>query len=320
VGSPSKGAVRRPARPRHVEFRGLGVSGLHALHAADWGPKRARRVVVCVHGYSGNGRDFDALAQALAADGVRVVCPDVVGRGRSAWLSPLQYHFPRFIADVRTLLAHLEIDAVDWVGTSMGGLMGMMLAAQASTPIRRLVVNDVGAYVPLDALQHIARNLDAPPSFPSRRAVEAHLRHTHRDWGEITDAQWKQLAYHHSFHDGDAFRLHYDPQIAIVARPPPMAPGLAFWDSWYRVRSPVLLLRGEHSAVFPPDVAQAMLDSKPQARLAEIAGAGHAPSLMAPDQIGLLREFLVPEPVNVAAVSPESPHEPTRRLHPSRPA
>lgn len=304
-----------------MEYRGLGVSGLHALHAVDWGPKRARRVVVCVHGYSGNGRDFDELARTLSADGMRVICPDVVGRGRSAWLgSPLQYHFPRFIADVRTLLAHLEIDEVDWIGTSMGGLMGMMLAAQPSTPIRRLVMNDVGAYVPLDALQHIARNLDAPPSFASRRAIEAHLRRTHRDWGEITDAQWKHLAFHHSFHDGDAFRLHYDPQIAIVARPPSLAPGLAFWDSWYRVRCPVLLLRGEHSGVFPQDVAQRMLDSKPGTRLAEIAGAGHAPSLMAPEQVQLLRHFLAPEPGTVAGVSPESPHERSRRLHPARPA
>ena len=298
----------------------MGVSGLHALHAVDWGPKRARRVVVCVHGYSGNGRDFDVPARALAAEGIRVLCPDVVGRGRSAWLnSPLQYHFPRFIADVRTLLAHLRIDEVDWVGTSMGGLMGMMLAAQASTPIRRLVMNDVGAYVPLDALQHIARNLDAPPSFPSRRAVEAHVRHTHRDWGEISDAQWRHLAYHHSFHDGDAFRLHFDPQLAIVARPPPLTPGLAFWDSWYRVRCPVLLLRGEHSAVFPQEVAQRMLDTRPQARLVEIAGAGHAPSLMSRDQVALLLDELVPEPATPEAVSPES-HEPSLGIHPSRTA
>lgn len=298
-------------------YRGLGVSGLHELHAVDWGPKRARRVVVCAHGYSGNGRDFDFLARELAAAGVRVICPDFAGRGRSAWLaSAYQYHFPRFIADTRTLLAHLGVTEVDWIGTSMGGLLGLQLAAQSPALVRRLAMNDVGAWLPLDALQHIARNLQAPRSFPSRRAVEAHVRHTHRDWGEITDAQWKHLAFHHSFHDGEAFRLHYDPQIANVAQPLPMSPGLSFWDAWYRVRCPVLLLRGERSEVFPPEVAQAMLDSKPEARLAEIEGAGHAPALMSPREIALLRDFIFEEPRAAAAVS-RGAHDATRRVHPS---
>jgi len=303
-----------------VTCRGLGVSGFHELHATDWGPKRSGRVVLCAHGYSGNGRDFDPLAQALAAAGHRVICPDVVGRGRSAWLaSPLQYHFPRFLADIRTLLAHLGIDEVDWIGTSMGGLLGLLLASQPSTPVRRLAMNDVGAFLPIDALKHIARNLEAPPSFPSLAAIEAHLRHTHRDWGTIEEAQWKHLARHHAFRDETGWHLHYDPQIAIVAHTPQLGPGLAFWDAWYRLRCPVLLLRGEHSSVFPPDVAQAMLDAKPDARLEVIAGAGHAPALMSASEIALLREFL-PEPHAMQAVSPETRHDPPSRLRPSRPA
>ena len=297
------------------------MSGFHELHATDWGPKRSSRVVVCAHGYSGNGRDFDPLAQALAARGYRVICPDVAGRGRSAWLaSPLHYHFPRFLADIRTLLAHLGIGEVDWIGTSMGGLLGMLLASQASTPVRRLAMNDVGAFLPMDALRHIARNLDAPASFASLGEIEAHLRHTHRDWGTIEDAQWKHLARHHAFHDETGWHLHYDPQIAIVANPPRLGPGLGFWDAWYRVRCPALLLRGEHSSVFPPDVAQAMLDAKPDARLEVIAGAGHAPALMSAPEIALLRDFLGPEPRAARAVSPETRHEPSSRLRPSRPA
>ena len=297
------------------------MSGFHELHATDWGPKRSRRVVVCAHGYSGNGRDFDPLAQALAARGYRVICPDVAGRGRSAWLaSPLHYHFPRFLADIRTLLAHLGVTEVDWIGTSMGGLLGMLLASQASTPVRRLAMNDVGAFLPTDALQHIARNLEAPATFPSLAAVEAHLRHTHRDWGTITPAQWKHLARHHALHEEDGWHLHYDPQIALVARPPRLGPGLAFWDAWYRVRCPVLLLRGEHSAVFPQDVAEAMLDAKPETRVEVIRGAGHAPGLMSAGEIALLRDFLGPEPRAAAAVSPETRHEPASRLRPSRPA
>ena len=290
------------------------------MHATDWGPKRSNRVVVCAHGYSGNGRDFDPLAAALAADGYRVICPDFAGRGRSAWLPAVQYHFATFMADARTLLATLEVTEVDWIGTSMGGLLGMMLAAQGATPIRRLIMNDVGAYLPLDALQHIARNLEAPLAFDSLREVEAHLRHTHRDWGEISDSQWRQLARHHAVRSpGGGFRLHYDPKIAALASPMPMAPGLYFWNSWYRVRCPVLLLRGESSAVFPRDVAQAMLDAKPEARLAEIAGAGHAPALMAPGEVALLREWLGPEPHAAPGVSRDA-HDPAPRLRTSRPA
>ena len=292
---------------------------MHALHAVDWGSTRARRVVVCAHGYSGNGRDFDDLAQALAAAGMRVICPDFGGRGRSAWLPAMSYHFPRFIADTRTLLAHLGVTEVDWIGTSMGGLLGMMIAAQPGSPIRRLVMNDVGAFLPLQALQHIAGNLEAPLAFPSRRAVEAHLRKTDSDWGAITDAQWKRLALHHSVKSAGGFRLHYDPQIAALAKPMPFTPGLSFWEYWYRVRCPALLIRGERSAVFPPEVAQAMLDAKPQAELAEIEGAGHAPGLMSPAEISLVRRWLLPEPRGTAGVCRDA-HEPARSLHPSRPA
>lgn len=123
--------MTRPARPRYVKYRGLGVAGFHELHATEWGPRNSQRVVVCAHGYSGNGRDFDYLARDLAAQGARVICPDFAGRGRSAWLPSFEYHFGRYLADIGSLLTHLEVGEVDWVGTSMGGLLGMMLAARA---------------------------------------------------------------------------------------------------------------------------------------------------------------------------------------------
>ena len=275
---------------------------------------------MCAHGYSGNGRDFDFLARALADAGLRVICPDFAGRGKSAWLpGAFQYNFPQFLADTRTLLAHLGVPEVEWIGTSMGGLLGMMLAAQPNTPVRRLVMNDVGAFLPMDALQAIARNLEAPLAFPSRRAVEEHLRHTHRDWGEITDEQWKHMALHHAVKSAGGFRLHFDPKIAAIARPMPLTPGLYFWDAWYRVRCPVLLVRGEHSRVFPADVAQAMLGAKPAARLVEIEDAGHAPGLMSPGEIGILREFLTSEPRAAAVVSRDG-HERSRRILPPRTA
>ncbi|HEY2627838.1 MAG TPA: alpha/beta hydrolase [Usitatibacter sp.] len=262
------------------------------MHYTDWGKRSRTRAIICAHGYSGNARDFDALAAALAPD-VRVICIDVAGRGDSEWLaSPFRYHFPQFIADINALIAHLGLREVDWVGTSMGGLLGLMLAAQPASPVRRLVMNDIGAYVPLDALQAIARNLDGPTRFASLEEVETHLRHTHREWGEITDEQWKALAVHGSRPDGDGLRLAYDPQIASVMRTLPFATGLMFWSSWARVKCPVLLLRGEHSRIFPESVAASMLDAKGSAQFVQIPDCGHAPSLMAESQVALLREYL----------------------------
>ena len=227
-----------------------------------------------------------------------MICPDVAGRGESAWLpNALEYHFPQFLADIRTLLIRLEADEVDWVGTSMGGLLGMMLAAQPGSPVKRLVMNDIGAYIPAEALAAISRNLEAPETFASLAEVEAHLRRTHREWGEIGAAQWKQMAIHGSRRTPEgAFRLHFDPQIARVARPIPFSPGMLFWDAWYRVRCPVLLLRGEDSEIFPRAVADAMIAIKPDTELVELPGCGHAPALMSPGHLAPVRKFLLPRP------------------------
>jgi pimeloyl-ACP methyl ester carboxylesterase len=268
---------------------------MHELHYAEWGDPAAARVVVCAHGYSGNARDFDYLASRLAGEGARVLAIDFPGRGDSQWLSSLEYNFPQFLADARTLIAQLDAKEVDWIGTSMGGLLGMMLAAQASSPIRRLVMNDVGAFLPAEALRAISRNLEAPESFPDLAAVEAWLRRARAQWGEIDDAQWSAMARDQSrpLRPGaPELRLHYDPRIAQVARPMPLSPGLFFWDSWYRVRCPVLLLRGEASEVLPANVAKTMVDIRPDTQLVEVPGCGHVPSLMTEAQVALVSDFL----------------------------
>lgn len=262
------------------------------MHAVEWGSRRSSRVVICAHGYSGNGRDFDYLARELSR-GARVVCPDVAGRGQSAWLpSALAYHFPQFLGDLRALVAELGVREVEWVGTSMGGLLGLMLAAQPASPIRRLVLNDVGAFVPADALAAIGRNLRAPERFASMAALAAHVRHTHRDWGPLSDEQWAHLARHAARRLPDGYALHYDPRIARIVQPPPFTPGLSLWSAWYSVRCPVLVVRGRTSGILPEAVMKTMLDVKPHAESAEIADAGHAPSLMAPEQIAIVAEFL----------------------------
>ena len=262
------------------------------MHYLDWGPRDAQRVVVCCHGYSGNARDFDYLARALAA-AARVICIDIAGRGESDWLrSPFEYNFPQFLADINGLLASLGLKSVDWVGTSMGGLLGMLLAAQPSSPVRTLVMNDVGAYLPADALRAIARNLDAPSRFASLDEVEAHVRHTHRDWGDLDDDQWRHLAVHAARRTDDGYRLHFDPQITRLLQSFPLAPGIFLWDAWYRVRCPVLLLRGERSGILLPSVAQAMIDAKPDTEFVEFENCGHVPALMDEEQIDTIRNFL----------------------------
>jgi pimeloyl-ACP methyl ester carboxylesterase len=245
-----------------------------------------------VHGYSGNARDFDYLAAALAPD-TRVIAIDIAGRGESDWLrNPLEYNFGQFLADINGLLASLRLKQVDWVGTSMGGLLGMLLASQPSSPVRSLVLNDVGAFLPLDALQAIARNLEAPERFASLAEVEAHMRRTHADWGDLSEEQWRHFAIHGARKAADGYRLHFDPQIAKVARPLPFTPGIFLWGAWYRVRCPVLLLRGERSRILSPSVAQAMLAAKPDTEFVEFEGCGHVPSLMDPAQIEVVRNFL----------------------------
>lgn len=278
--------------PRLEEYLGLSTAGFHRLAYAEWGAPGNGRIVVCAHGYSGQSRDFDDLARALAP-ARRVVCPDIAGRGDSARLgNALHYHFPQFLSDLNALLARLGAREVDWVGTSMGGLLGLLLAGQPNSPIRRLVMNDVGAFVPMPALREIGRALQAPPSFPSLEAVERHLREARAGWGPLTAAQWKAMARHNARAEGDGYRLHYDPAIAQSMGAMPLMPGLFFWDAWQRVQCPVLLLRGEHSKVFPRVVADSMLLRHPNARLEEIAGCGHAPSLSARDHVALVQGFL----------------------------
>jgi pimeloyl-ACP methyl ester carboxylesterase len=156
-------------------------------------------------------------------------------------------------------------------------------------------MNDVGAFVPTDALRKIGRNLRAPERFATMRDVEDHLRDTHREWGELSVAQWRHIAFHGSRRVEDHYRLHYDPQIMRLVEPGvAFAPGLFFWDAWYKVKCPVLLVRGETSEVFPREVADTMLKVKTDARLVEIPGCGHAPSLMHPEHIAVVTKFLPP--------------------------
>jgi pimeloyl-ACP methyl ester carboxylesterase len=284
--------------PRLNHVSCLGARGLHRMAYWEWGDAANPEVLVCVHGLSRQGRDFDTLARALCSH-YRVVCPDVVGRGESDWLAdPSGYQIPNYVADMVTLLARLNVEHVDWVGTSMGGLIGMGLASLAKTPIRRLVLNDVGPTIQYQALQRIGTYLGAPMHWDSVDAAADTMLAISQGFGPHTREQWLALTRPMLKADGTGFKPHYDPAIAVPFRlvtPELASAGEALlWRSYDAIACPTLLLRGADSDLLSRDTATAMTQRGPKASLHEFAGVGHAPTLVAPDQIDVIRQFLLP--------------------------
>ena len=282
--------------PRLRDVQCLGAKGLHRMAYWEWGDPLNRRVLVCVHGLSRQGRDFDTLATAMST-AYRVVCPDVVGRGQSDWLAdPMGYHIPAYVADMVTLLARLDAEVVDWVGTSMGGLIGLGLAALPQSPLRRLVLNDVGPTIEPAALVRIGGNLGQATRWASVEQAADALWEISQGFGPHTREQWLALTRPQLKPDGDAVTLRCDPGIAVPFRllTPELARAgeAALWQSYDRLRIPVLLLRGTESDLLSPATAQAMTERGPRAHLVEFAGVGHAPMLVQPEQVQAVRAFL----------------------------
>jgi pimeloyl-ACP methyl ester carboxylesterase len=284
---------------------GLSPAGFHALSYTLWRPSAAGegapdRAVICVHGLTRNGRDFDPLAGALAEAGFLVVCPDMVGRGKSEWLAaPEGYGLPQYCADVTSLIARLGVERVDWVGTSMGGLIGMMLAAQANTPLGRLVLNDVGPFIPQAALARIASYAGADPWFADLAEAEDYLREIHAPFA-LSDAHWRHLT-EHSVRPADeladdgrggGLRLHYDPAILTSLGTEPFE-DVDLWPVWDKIEQDVLVVRGAESDLLLAETAAEMAARGPRAEVVEIPGCGHAPGLMDPQQIAVVRDWLL---------------------------
>jgi pimeloyl-ACP methyl ester carboxylesterase len=284
--------------PRLQSMPVLTPGGFVQLAWAEWGDERAARTCVCVHGLTRNGRDFDVLAEALAQAGWRVVAPDVSGRGRSERLRRNQdYNYPVYMAALSALVGRLAVPSVDWIGTSMGGLIGMMLAAQPGAPIRRLVINDIGPFIPKASLQRIADYIGQDRGFADLKAVETYLRQVHAPFGALSDAQWRHLAsYSSAPAENGQLRLHYDPAIAEAFKAAPIE-DISLWPVWEAIACPVLVLRGADSDLLLKETAEEMTRrgttaARGQVQLRTIAGAGHAPALMAPDQLAIVRDFL----------------------------
>jgi len=304
---------------RQQSFLSLGNGGFHRIAYTEWGHPANPHVVVCVHGLARNSRDFDFLAAALTPE-CRVLCMDVVGRGESDWLdNKSEYTFSTYQSDAAAMLSRASAPAaagwidgflkksrpakLDWIGTSMGGLIGMFLAAKRNSPIRRLVLNDVGALIPWSALFRMKGYITRGRRFAAEDEVEAYLREVCATFGPLTDEQWRHLARHSARRGEDGhYELRYDPKIGEGLHGhidpefpigPDLLRGIDLWNIWGRLGCPVLVLRGAESEVLLPATLREMRERKPDLEIAEFEGVGHAPALMSTDQIAVVKRFLL---------------------------
>lgn len=276
----------------------LSPAGLHNMAYKEWGDPKNPAVLLCVHGVTRVSDDFDALA-AVMSDRYRVICPDVVGRGRSSWLTnPQAYQLPKYVSDMVTLIARLDVAQIDWFGTSMGGLIGMGVAALKDNPIRKMLLNDIGPTINYAALMRIAEYMGKEVRFPTFEAGVDYIRTIAAPFGPHSDEQWNKLA-------GDVLRQqkdgqwsrHYDPAIAqafsTFTEENAAQSEAALWAIYDAIQCPVLLVRGSESDLLSRETADLMTQRGPRAALAELAGIGHAPTFMQPEQIALARDFFI---------------------------
>ncbi|MDX3905668.1 MAG: alpha/beta hydrolase [Pigmentiphaga sp.] len=287
------------SQPRLDFVSCLSPAGLHRMAYWEWGDPDNDQVLLCVHGLTRTGRDFDALARRMAGR-YRVVCPDVVGRGRSDWLAnPAYYAMPQYIADMMPLLARLQPRILHWFGTSMGGLIGMALAGLQASPIDKLVLNDVGPRLEWEALTRIGQYLGKAPAFRSFEEAKAYVRTVSASFGDHTEDQWSELTRNVVRQaDGPegSWTMHYDPAIAqsFQTLDPAMAIAAeaALWQVYDSIACPILVVRGERSDLLSEDTVEQMLIRNPRARRADIPGVGHAPTFMTPYQLDIAEDFL----------------------------
>jgi pimeloyl-ACP methyl ester carboxylesterase len=260
----------------------------------EWGARDNPRVLICVHGLTRNGRDFDALAQAMSSH-YRVICPDVVGRGKSGRLrDPAGYAIPQYVADMVTLIARLNVDSVHWVGTSMGGLIGMALAVQEGTPIRKLVLNDVGPLISVESLQRIATYVGADPDWSSFDEALAYVKLISEPFGPLSEAQWHHLTEHSIMQRPDGrWAFRYDPRIAEPFRAAFVDKDIDLWPIYGGITCPTMVVRGADSDLLTHETWLRMGECGPRAQLAEISGVGHATMFQSDDQISIVRDFLL---------------------------
>lgn len=272
-------------------YQGLSPLGFHSLAYTEWGEASFNHKAICVHGLTRNGRDFDWLAEKLQSH-INVFCPDIVGRGKSDRLKdPTFYSYAQYMADTTALIARMECKALDWIGTSMGGILGIYMAAQPQSPIRHLVINDVGPFIPLNALKRIADYVSMPLEFSNLDQLERHIRNIYAPFGIHEDKDWKKLAAASAFTLPNG-KLTLSHDVGISKNFLALKEDVDFWTVYDQIKCPTLVLRGAQSDVLSKEVALQMTQRGPKAKLIEFADVGHAPALINNEQIEAVRSFI----------------------------
>lgn len=278
-------------------FLGISPEGFHRVAFQEWGEAGDNDCpIICVHGLTRNGGDFDALADYFSRQGSHLFCPDIVGRGDSDWLNhAAHYSFEQYIADMNTLIARTQARQVDWIGTSMGGLIGMMMAAHPGSPIRRLVLNDIGPQVSVKGLARLSQYAGNDPVFSSLDEAKKHFKMIYADFGDLTEAQWQHLT-ENSVREvtPGRFVTKMDPKVKtavnksqlawkMLQHPHKALEGILFdidlWAFWEKLTCPVLVIHGQHSDLLLPETIKKMQQTHDNLEVVEIANTGHAPAL-----------------------------------------
>ena len=276
---------------RHCYYAGLSASGFHRIHYTEWGEADNPRVLVCAHGLTRCGRDFDTLAKAMQGE-YRVICPDVAGRGESTWLTnKADYNYAQYMSDMAVLLARANVETVHWVGTSMGGIIGMLLASHVNTPITRLVMNDVGSFIPKASLERIGMYLGSSPRFADFESIVMAVRAV-SPFGEMSDETWRELTVPlvKQLPDG-SWQFRYDPGVGDSFKLGAIQ-DVDLSPLWEKVSCPVLITRGADSDLLLKSTFDAMC-RKAGVRGVEFADVGHAPMFQEKSQVEAVREFLL---------------------------
>jgi len=271
---------------------GLGYNGFHRINFLEWG-SASSDTMVCVHGVSRNAHDFDFFASKMDKK-FHLICPDVVGRGESDHLINGQgYDYLQYNSDMNALLARIGKPKVDWLGTSMGGIIGMVFASLPQTPIKRLILNDIGPEISRGSLSDIGEYIGLAPDFRSLEKLETYIRKIYAEFHPMSDDDWSEMAKNASVRTKTGkFRLRMDPAIGDAFRESIPLFDIDMWDTWERIHCPVLILRGKESSFFTKEVADKMVEINPEAQLVEFEGAGHTPTLRSDEQVKVIQDWL----------------------------
>lgn len=273
-------------------FLSLSSAGFHKVSYFEWGSVTAERTVICCHGLTRNARDFDFLAEQLSAN-LRIICPDLIGRGDSDWVTDAHlYNQAQYLIDMTALIARLEVDSITWLGTSLGGLLGMYLASQDNSPITSLILNDVGPVVPRSAIARIAKYAGNDNVFQDLDAAEQYMRRIFASGESLSDEIWKNLTLHSVKQQSNgSYILAYDPKVSSSMFKFWFT-GIHLWPIWERIKCPVLILWGAESDILLSETIERMGRSGPQIDVVKIPNCGHAPSLMTQAQVDIISRWL----------------------------